>query len=113
MAVELFREMVRRTVTDPDTADSLCPKDYPIGCKRPVLDNGYFETFNRPNVTLVDLRKDPVVEVVPEGVRTERGLQELDVLIFATGFDAVSGALTRIDIRGNDGESTLSTLRSC
>ena len=104
MAVELFREMVRRTVHDPETADSLCPKDYPIGCKRPVLDNGYFETFNRPNVTLVDLRKDPVVEVVPEGVRTERGLQELDVLVFATGFDAVSGALTRIDIRGTDGQ---------
>ncbi len=103
MAVELFREMVRRTVTDPEVADSLCPKDYPQGCKRPVLDNGYFETFNRPNVTLVDLRKDPVVEVVPEGVRTEHGLQELDVLIFATGFDAVSGALTRIDIRGVEG----------
>lgn len=103
MAVELFREMVRRTVDDPEVADSLCPKDYPIGCKRPVLDNGYFETFNRDNVTLVDLRKDPIVEVVPEGVRTASGVQELDVLIFATGFDAVSGALTRIDIRGMNG----------
>ncbi|MSZ88575.1 MAG: NAD(P)-binding protein [Actinobacteria bacterium] len=103
MAVELFREMVRRTVTDPEVADSLCPKDYPIGCKRPVLDNGYFETFNRDNVTLVDLRKNPIVEVVPEGVVTADGLQELDVLIFATGFDAVSGALTRIDLRGNNG----------
>jgi|688.fasta_scaffold26931_9 cation diffusion facilitator CzcD-associated flavoprotein CzcO len=103
MAVELFREMVRRTVTDPEVADSLCPKDYPIGCKRPVLDNGYFETFNRDNVTLIDLRKDAIVEVVPEGVRTTTGVQELDVLIFATGFDAVSGAMTRIDMRGKSG----------
>jgi len=103
MAVELFREMVRRTVNDPELADSLCPKDYPIGCKRPVLDNGYFDTFNRDDVTLVDLRKDPIVEVVPEGVVMSTGLQELDVLVFATGFDAVSGALTRIDIRGKSG----------
>ena len=103
MAVELFREMVRRTVVDPEVADSLSPKGYPIGCKRPVLDNGYFETFNRENVTLVDLRKHPVEEVVPEGVRTDAGLSELDVLIFATGFDAVSGALTRIDLHGRDG----------
>ena len=103
MAVELFREMVRRTIQDPELADSLSPKDYPIGCKRPVLDTGYFETFNRDDVTLVDLRKDPIVEVVPEGVVTSTGLQELDVLIFATGFDAVSGALTRIDMRGKSG----------
>jgi len=103
MAVELFREMVRRTINDPELADSLSPKDYPIGCKRPVLDNGYFETFNRDDVTLVDLRKDPIVEVVPEGVVTTTGLQELDVLVFATGFDAVSGALTRIDMRGKSG----------
>jgi len=103
MAVELFREMVRRTINDPELADSLCPKDYPIGCKRPVLDNGYFDTFNRDDVTLVDLRKDPIVEVVPEGVVMSTGLQELDVLVFATGFDAVSGALTRIDIRGKSG----------
>ena len=103
MAVELFREMVRRTINDPELADSLSPKDYPIGCKRPVLDNGYFETFNRDDVTLVDLRKDPIVEVVPEGVVTSTGLQELDVLVFATGFDAVSGALTRINMRGNSG----------
>ena len=103
MAVEMFREMVRRTVVDPEVADSLCPKDYPLGCKRPVLDNGYFETFNRSNVTLVDLRKDPVVEVVPDGIVTASGVKELDVLVLATGFDAVSGALTRIDIRGIEG----------
>jgi len=103
MAVELFREMVRRTVHDPEVADSLCPKDYPLGCKRPVLDNGYFETFNRDNVTLVDLRKDPILDVVPEGIRTESGVKEIDLLVFATGFDAVTGSLTRIDIRGTNG----------
>jgi cation diffusion facilitator CzcD-associated flavoprotein CzcO len=103
MAVELFREAVRRIVDDPELADSLSPKGYPLGCKRPVLDTGYFETFNRPDVSLVDLRKDPIVEVIPEGIRTEKGFVPLDVLVLATGFDAMTGALTRIDVRGRDG----------
>jgi cation diffusion facilitator CzcD-associated flavoprotein CzcO len=103
MAVDLFGEAVRRTVHDPRTAEALAPKGYPLGCKRPVLDNGYYETFNRENVALVDLRTDPIVEVVPEGVRTEHGLHELDVLVLATGFDAMTGALTRIDVRGRGG----------
>jgi cyclohexanone monooxygenase len=103
MAVELFREMVRRTVKDPDVADSLLPRGYPLGCKRPVLDAGYFETFNRDNVTLVDLRKEPIEEVTPTGVRTAHRFVELDVLVLATGFDAMTGALTRIDVRGRDG----------
>ncbi len=103
MAVELFREMVRRTVKDPDVADSLLPRGYPLGCKRPVLDAGYFETFNRDNVTLVDLRKDPIEEVTPSGVRTAHRFVELDVLVLATGFDAMTGALTRIDVRGRGG----------
>jgi cyclohexanone monooxygenase len=67
-----------------------------------VLDAGYFETFNLDHVTLVDLRKDPIVEVTPEGVRTEQRFVELDVLVLATGFDAMTGALTRIDVRGRD-----------
>jgi cyclohexanone monooxygenase len=103
MAVELFREMVRRTVKDPDVADALSPRGYPLGCKRPVLDSHYFDTFNRDNVSLVDLRRDPIVEVTPAGIRTERGFHELDVLVLATGFDAMTGALTRIDIRGREG----------
>ena len=65
-----------------------------------MLDAGYFQTFNRDNVTLVDLRKDAVVEVTPTGIRTEHGFVELDVLVLATGFDAMTGALTRIDVRG-------------
>jgi cyclohexanone monooxygenase len=105
MAVELFREMVRRTVKDAEVADSLSPKGYPLGCKRPVLDAGYFETFNRDNVTLVDLRKDPIVEVTPTGIHTEQRFVELDVLVLATGFDAMTGALTRIDVHGRDGRT--------
>jgi cation diffusion facilitator CzcD-associated flavoprotein CzcO len=103
MAVELFREMIRRTVKDPDVADALSPRGYPLGCKRPVLDSHYFETFNRDNVTLVDLRKGGFEEVTPTGIRTAQGFVELDVIVLATGFDAMTGALTRIDVRGRGG----------
>ena len=103
MAVELFHEMVRRTVKDPEVADSLLPRGYPLGCKRPVLDAGYFETFNLDHVSLVDLRKDPIQEVTATGIRTEHQFIELDVLVLATGFDAMTGALTRIDVRGRGG----------
>ena len=82
----------------------LCPQDYPIGCKRPVLDTGYFETFNRDNVTLVDLREDADRgDHARPGIRTAEGEFELDVIVFATGFDAMTGALDRIDIRGRGG----------
>ena len=103
MAVELFREMIRRTVHDPALAESLSPRGYPLGCKRPVLDTNYFETFNRDNVTLVDLRDETILEVTPTGIRTTERFVELDVIVFATGFDAMTGALTRIDVRGRDG----------
>jgi cyclohexanone monooxygenase len=103
MAVELFREMIRRTVHDPETAEALSPRGYPLGCKRPVLDTNYFETFNRDDVSLVDLGREPIVEVEPTGIRTEQRFVELDVLVLATGFDAMTGALTRIDLRGRDG----------
>lgn len=105
MAVELFREMVRRTVRDPAVAEALSPRGYPLGCKRPVLDAHYFETFNRDNVSLVDLQADPIQEVTATGIRTEQRFVELDVLVLATGFDAMTGALTRIDVRGRDGRS--------
>jgi cyclohexanone monooxygenase len=103
MAVEMFREMIRRTVKDPDVAESLSPRGYPLGCKRPVLDTGYFETFNRDNVTHVDLRNDSIEKITPTGVLTSRGFVELDVIVLATGFDALTGALTRIDVRGRGG----------
>jgi cation diffusion facilitator CzcD-associated flavoprotein CzcO len=103
-SAELFREMVRRTVDDPDVAEKLSPRGYPIGCKRLVFGVDYYETFNRPNVTLVDLKLGGIQEITPAGIRTEQGDFDLDVIIFATGFDAMTGALNRIDIRGRHGE---------
>ncbi|WP_370332986.1 flavin-containing monooxygenase [Mycolicibacterium hippocampi] len=103
-AAELYGEAVARIVDDPATAAALKPT-HPFGCKRPIIDQGYYQTFNRDNVTLVDLRNDPIEEVTPVGIRTERELYELDVIIYATGFDAMTGALSRIDVRGRDGMS--------
>jgi cation diffusion facilitator CzcD-associated flavoprotein CzcO len=104
MAAKLYGEAVARIVKDPDTAAALVP-DHPFACKRPIIDYGYYETFNRDNVTLVDLRKAPIREVSPTGIRTERDAYALDVIICATGFDAMTGALSRIDIRGRGGLS--------
>jgi cation diffusion facilitator CzcD-associated flavoprotein CzcO len=99
---ELYGELLKRVVKDPETAASLVPH-YPMGCKRQILDTGYFETFNRDNVTLVDLRRDPIEEVTPTGVRTRERFCELDVLVLATGFDAMTGALNNMDISGRGG----------
>jgi cation diffusion facilitator CzcD-associated flavoprotein CzcO len=104
MAAQLYGEAVARIVRDPDTAAALTPT-HPFGCKRPIIDQGYYETFNRDNVTLVDLRRSPIAEITPTGIRTEQGHHDLDVIVYATGFDAMTGALTRIDIRGRDGAS--------
>ena len=104
MAAKLYGEAVARIVKDSETAAALTPS-HPFGCKRPIIDQGYYETFNRDNVTLVDLRKDPIVEITPTGIRTEQQHHDLDVIIYATGFDAMTGALTRIDVRGRDGMS--------
>ena len=104
MAATLYGEAVARIVRDPETAASLVP-DYPFACKRPIIDQGYYETFNRDNVTLVDLRRAPIREVTATGIRTEDMSYELDVIVYATGFDAMTGALSRIDIRGRDGAS--------
>ncbi|OBJ01544.1 cyclohexanone monooxygenase [Mycobacterium alsense] len=104
MAAKLYGEAVARIVKDPDTAAALVP-DHPFACKRPIIDQGYYETFNRDNVTLVDLRRAPIREVTPTGIRTEDGSYDLDALVYATGFDAMTGALSRIDIRGRGGLS--------
>ncbi len=100
---ELFREMVRRVVADPDTAEGLSPRDLAIGCKRPILHTDYYETFNLDHVTLVDLRRGAIEEITPTGIRTAQGEFALDVIVYATGFDAMTGALDRIDIRGRGG----------
>ena len=104
MAAKLYGEAVALIVKDPETAASLVP-DHPFGCKRPIIDQGYYQTFNRDNVTLVDLRRGPIREVTATGIRTERDSFDLDVIIYATGFDAMTGALSRIDVRGRDGLS--------
>ncbi|HUP87513.1 MAG TPA: NAD(P)/FAD-dependent oxidoreductase [Acidimicrobiales bacterium] len=100
---EGFARMVRKRVHDAETAESLIPKDYRMGCKRLVVEIDYFETYNRDNVTLVDLRKGPITEISPTSVRTEQGDFEVDVLVLATGFDALTGPLTRIAVRGREG----------
>jgi cyclohexanone monooxygenase len=98
-----FARMVRKRVHDPEVAESLIPTDYHLGCKRLVVEVGYYEAYNRPNVRLVDLRKGGIVEITPKAVVTEQGSFELDVLVLATGFDALTGPLTRIAVRGRDG----------
>ena len=84
---ELYAELVRRQVRDPATAEALIP-DYPMGCKRAILDTGYYDAFNRDNVTLVDLRRTPIRRVTPNGLETEGEAFELDTIVFATPIDA-------------------------
>lgn len=102
-AAEYVRERIRQIVRDPAVADILCPRDYPIGTKRPPIDTDYFETFNRDNVTLVDLRVSPIEAITPKGIRTQATEYELDAIVFATGFDAMTGSLFRLGIQGRGG----------
>jgi cyclohexanone monooxygenase len=102
-ASEFVREKIRSIVKDPAVAELLAPKDHPIGTKRLCLDTGYYETYNRENVTLVDVRSDPIAEITETGLRTGRSSFALDAIVFATGFDAMTGALREIDIRTTDG----------
>ncbi|UYN95037.1 MAG: NAD(P)/FAD-dependent oxidoreductase [Enhydrobacter sp.] len=104
-ASEFVRNKIRGIVKDPGTAELLAPKDHPIGTKRLCLDTDYYETYNRPNVTLVDVRSDPIAEITAGGLRTVGGQSfELDAIVFATGFDAMTGALNEIDVRTTDGQ---------
>jgi len=100
---EFVRGKIRETVKDPKTADALCPVDYPIGAKRLCIDNGYYEMYNRKNVSLVDVKAAPITEFTATGIKTTDAEYELDVIVTATGFDAVTGALTRIDVEGVGG----------
>ncbi len=102
-AAEFFRKKIRAIVKDPTVAAALTPTDYPLGTKRLCVDTDYYATFNRDNVTLVDLRKTPLEAITPRGVRTRDAEYEVDRLVFATGFDAMTGALLKIDIRGRGG----------
>ena len=100
---DFVRSKIRQTVKDPKTAQMLCPNDHPIGAKRICIDTGYFETYNLPHVELINLRERPVIRITPKGIESKEGLIEVDVIIFATGFDAITGAVTRIDISGRNG----------
>jgi cyclohexanone monooxygenase len=102
-AAEFVRNKIRQTVKDPAVAELLLPNDHPLGTKRPCVDIEYFETYNRDNVTLVDVRAHPIEEITRQGVRTGGTEYELDAIVFATGFDAMTGALFNIDIRGKGG----------
>ena len=100
---EFVRGKIRSIVRNPKVAELLTPTDHPLGAKRICVDTDYYNTYNRDNVTLVDLRKAPIAEITETGLRTDDAHYELDSLIFATGFDAMTGALLSIDIRGRGG----------
>jgi cyclohexanone monooxygenase len=105
-AAEFVRRKIRAIVKDPKTAELLCPTGYPIGGKRPPLGYWYFEAFNRPNVELVSVKDNPIEAVTPTGIRLADGSeQEFDVIVFALGFDAGTGAMSAMDIRGRDGRT--------
>ncbi|MBE0609488.1 MAG: cyclohexanone monooxygenase, partial [Dehalococcoidia bacterium] len=97
------RSKIREIVKDPETAELLCPRDYPFGTKRLCVDTGYYATFNRDNVKLVSIKDNPIEEITPKGLRTRDAEYEFDAIVFATGFDAMTGALLKIDIRGRNG----------
>ena len=101
-AAAFARARIRETVADPETAELLCPHNV-IGCKRPCLDTRYFETYNRPNVCLVDARAHPIERITPGGIVAGGEEHALDCIVFATGFDAMTGAVLGVDIRGCDG----------
>ena len=100
---EMIREKIRSIVVDPVTAEALCPKDHPFGTKRPCLDTNYFQTYNLPHVRLVDIRTHPIATVTETGLEIEGESFEFDAIVYATGFDAMTGALVAVDITGRDG----------
>lgn len=103
VVAEMIREKIRSIVKDPETAETLCPKDHPFGTKRPCLDSNYYATYNLPHVRLVDLRKHPIATITETGLETVDEPFEFDAIVFATGFDAMTGALVSVDITGRDG----------
>jgi cyclohexanone monooxygenase len=104
-AAEFVERKIRAKVKDPKVAELLIPKDHPLGTKRLCVDTGYYDTFNRANVTLVDIRSAPIETITETGLRTQDASYELDVLVFATGFDAITGPLMKLDICGKGGVS--------
>lgn len=102
-ASDFIRAKIGQIVRDPHVAEMLTPRDHGFATKRPPIDTSYFETFNRDNVLLVDLKAEPIVEITGKGIRTSWKEYELDVIVFATGFDALTGPLLKLNIMGSDG----------
>ena len=102
---EFVRNKIRSIVHNPETAETLCPKDHPIGTKRLCLETNYYETFNLPSVRLVDLRATPITTITETGIDTGTESFEFDAIVFATGFDAMTGAIVAVDIHGRGGTS--------
>jgi len=103
VVVAFVNRKIREAIKDPAVAELLCPKDVPIGAKRLCIDTGYYETFNRANVRLVDLKENPIREIRVDGLVAGEESFALDAIVFATGFDAMTGALFAIDLRGRGG----------
>jgi len=104
-ASEFLRRKIGEVVKDPMVAETLTPRDHGFATKRPPIDTNYFETYNRDNVLLVDLKAEPIVEITPKGIRTEKREYELDIIVFATGFDALTGPLLSLNITGAKGHA--------
>ena len=100
---EFLRQKIRSIVQDPVTAEALCPKDHFYGTKRPCLDSHYYETFNLPHVRLVDLRTTPIAAITATGIDTSAQSLAFDAIVFATGFDAMTGPIVSVDFKGRDG----------
>ena len=107
LAYDFWRDKTRSRLKDPLLAEKLAPMEppHPFGAKRPSLEQTYYDVFNQENVSLVDVREDPILQVTPEGVQTKDGFHKLDVLVLGTGFDAGTGGFDRIHIQGTDGRS--------
>ena len=105
VVADFVRGKIAGIVRDPATAEALTPRGYPIFARRPCLDTGYYEAFNRPNVTLVDCLREPIEAITPVGLRTRAREIGLDVIIAANGYDALTGAMLAVDVRGREGRS--------
>ena len=103
LASEFIAKKIRQRVKDPVVAEKLIPKNHGLGTRRVPLETGYYEVYNQPNVELVDINETPIERVTPNGIKTSDREHEFDIIIYATGFDAITGAFDRIDIRGVDG----------
>ncbi len=105
LVCDFVRDKIRAAVKDPATAEALCPNDHPFGTKRPCLDTGYYETYNRPNVRLVDLKRTPIDAITATGIDVDGESLPFDAIVYATGFDAMTGALVAVDIAGRGGQT--------